>query len=123
MRVGDLFGKEGIIEIEDRLSVLQEYVGGTINIISVGVNNLVIVLNDNRKIENLRTNRAWVVEDEVKDIIVGNAFICRYNPEGDLINVEEEDIPVINSIFKIMVGFDGVMATCVESYVLKEYKF
>ena len=99
MRVGDLFGKEGIIEIEDKLSVLQEYVGGTIDIISVGVNNLVIVLNDDGKIENLRVNRAWIVDDEVKDIIVGNAFICRYNVEGDLIDVED----IIGGAFSVSV--------------------
>ncbi len=123
LRVGDIFGKEGIIEIEDRLEILQEYVGGSIDIISLGVNNLVIVLNTDGKIKKLKTNRVWVNDDEVKDIIVGDCLVCRSNAEGELVSVEEDDIAVINSMLKVMIGFDGENAKCMESFTTKEYKF
>ena len=101
--------REGIVEIENSLCDEQEFVGGYIEVISIG-NGIDLVCNEEGKINNLKPNVVWIEEGKVVEIICGNCFLCRYNDAGDFISVKDEDVNYIKSrLFPIEAIIDNTI--------------
>lgn len=49
-------------------------------------------LNETGKLENMRPCVPLVFGDQVYDVIAGNTLVTRYNQEGDIIALTDEDI-------------------------------
>ncbi len=94
-------GKEPAeIELENDLNVLQEFVGGYIEVIELSHPDLnciyLLVCNEEGKIQHLPSNRPVYNEDgEMIDIICGDFFICRAS-EDDFAGLEDGDIDAID---------------------------
>ena len=85
--------KGEIIEIENTLKAKQDFVGGTIQCVSIN-DEIDLIVNDDGKLIGLPLNRAWLYKDKLIDLIVGNAFCCRH--EGsEFTDIKESDIPAI----------------------------
>ena len=87
---------EGIIEMENSLESEQKFVGGHIEVISIG-NEIDLVCNEEGKINCLQPTVAWIEEGKIIDIICGDCFLCRHNEEGDFVSIKDEDIEYIQS--------------------------
>lgn len=89
-------GNMGVIE--NSLKVLQNYVGGDIQVVGL-TQGLVIICNDDGKILGLPVNRAITDGAErVYDVVVGNALIVRTAGE-EFASITEADIPIIEKYF------------------------
>ena len=92
-------------EFKDSLDVLQEYVGGYIDVVALDY-RIDLVINDEGKIKNLPANRAWTDGNgRVYDIIHGNILCVRHDGDGEFISIEKEDIPIIE---KALIPLKGV---------------
>lgn len=49
-------------------------------------------LNETGKLENMRPCVPLIFGDQVYDVIAGNTLVTRYNQEGDIIALTDEDI-------------------------------
>lgn len=129
-----------VSEIDNTLEAKQKFVGGTIQVVHL-TEDIDIICNDNGKNENLLPNRVWigdkkpiadgifVDEDnnnmtviymlgiyDIVDVIVGNIIAVRHDDEGNFTSIQEEDIPVIESL---LYPFDVIFNQVV---FMKDYK-
>lgn len=87
------------IELVNDLKILQEFVGGYIEIIELSHQDFnciyLLVCNEEGKINQLSANRPVYNEDgELIDIICGDFFICRAS-EDDFYGLEDGDLEAI----------------------------
>lgn len=108
MRVDDDKVYRGYVErIPNTLKSVQEFVGGTICVVSLN-RDILLVLNDNGKLIDLPVNRVWEDKDRnVLDILMGNVFACRSDGAGEFASILEEDIPVILQSIKPIYDIRG----------------
>lgn len=84
--IGKMFGKKPeVMEIGTELEVLQEFVGGYIEVpfISPALRdrNIIVVVNEEGKLKGLQPTMALVHNGEVLDCLVGQIFFC--STDGD----------------------------------------
>lgn len=109
LHVGDFSYKKDFETIENTLEAKQKFVGGTIQGICFDrEHKLDIILNDDGKLIGLPLNRAWIIDNIVVDIIVGEAFICRHDDKGNYCSIQEEDLDIIFNTFKPILLYLGV---------------
>lgn len=82
-------------EIENDLKSFQDYVGGLIQVVGL-TDDIEIICNDEGKLMNLPLNRAWLIDGELVDVLVGDILACRFDDEGNFDDIKEEDIEEIN---------------------------
>lgn len=85
--------------IANDLKSCQEIVGGYIEAVTLKDGSIMIV-NEDGKIMGLPFCRDLNVIGH-NDFIVGNAFICNGNDEGDFTSLEESQIELYTKIFGI----------------------
>ena len=112
-------------EFEDSLDVLQEYVGGYIDVVALN-HGIDLVINDEGKIKELPINRAWTNGNgRVYDIIHGNILCVRHDGEGEFISIEKEDIPIIEKTLIPLISLKGSpfdIKVLIDSAALPVYK-
>lgn len=82
-------------EIENTLESLQNEVQGYIEIINMpSISDLVIIFNEEGKLKDLEPN--FAVNGSM---IFGNVIIAKDNLDGDLTNLEDEEIKLIKKMF------------------------
>ncbi len=90
-------------EIENTLQAIQSFAGGDIQVISLS-SGIVLICNEEGKLEGLPPNRALYYEadgkDTIYDFVVGNCLCVRYNDEGNFTSILEEDLAVIQRFAK-----------------------
>ena len=69
------------IEIENTLEAMQEFVGGYIEVVSLGIRNLVLVCDDEGKLKEKLPNYELIRSSGNVDVIVGDFFICKAEGE------------------------------------------
>ena len=79
--------------LENELEVMQEAVGGYIDIVSLE-GGVCILLNDEGKLIGLEGNRRIG-----NDIIVGNFYVCGSNDEGELVSLTDEEMEKYTDMF------------------------
>lgn len=88
-------------EIEDKLEVLQDIVGGYIEYVDLSQDGLTMIVNEEGKIYDLEYNlRATLLYDATHmghDMILGNVIILR-DKDGENIDIEKEDIDTIKKL-------------------------
>lgn len=77
-------------EIEDTLDAMQKFVDGDIEVINI-TDKILLVCNEEGKLRGLPPAAFIVRNQEAKDIIVGNFFLCREDGE-DMVSIQESDI-------------------------------
>ena len=82
-----VFEQPKVVEIENNLSTLQNYVGGLIDIVEIE-EDVDIIINDEGKLLGLSPN---LVLYEFRDIIVGD-FLVVGQKNGETISLSEEKI-------------------------------
>ena len=94
--VGDI----EVIDIENKLEVIQDLVGGYIEYVDLSQDGVDMIINEEGKIYNLDYNlqatllyRATHLYKD--DYIVGDVIIVRTNDEGENIGLEDADITTI----------------------------
>lgn len=100
--------EEGIMEVENTLKALQEFVGGYIEVYPIGDDLLVVlVLNEEGKFNGMKPVAAYVEdEDKIVDIFFGNVLVCRSKKE-EFTDIKDSDIEVIKSKIKRIVAMFG----------------
>lgn len=88
-------------EIEDKLEVLQDIVGGYIEYVDLSQDGLTMIVNEEGKIYDLEYNLgATLLYDATHmghDMILGNVIILR-DKDGENIDIEKEDIDTIKKL-------------------------
>lgn len=102
----------GLMEVENSLEAVQKFVGGYIETIGMG-NGIVLVCNEEGKLNNMAPVAVWVENNEIADVICGSCFLCRHDNVGNFISINEEDADYIktkllpyNEILKRIVFID-----------------
>ena len=87
-----------VIELENDLKEMQDFVGGYIEAIPV-TDELILVCNEEGKYLDLPTNRQVYMMDRpvLRDVICGNFFVCRDNEE-DFADIHDGDIESLGGI-------------------------
>lgn len=93
-------------QIENTLKAKQSYVGGLIQVVSL-TPEIIVICNDEGKIQQLPPNRAWVESSGVVDFFAGNILCVRHSgdefasilPE-DIAEIERRLIP-LKSVSKV----------------------
>ena len=93
-------------QIENTLNAKQSYVGGLIQAVSL-TPEIIVICNDEGKIQQLPPNRAWVESSGVVDFFAGNILCVRHSgdefasilPE-DIAEIERRLIP-LKSVSKV----------------------
>ena len=93
-------------QIENTLKAKQSYVGGLIQAVSL-TPEIIVICNDEGKIQQLPPNRAWVESSGVVDFFAGNILCVRHSgdefasilPE-DIAEIERRLIP-LKSVSKV----------------------
>ena len=80
-------------EIENTLKVLQNYVGGLIQTVHL-TEKIIVICNDEGKLQQLPLNRVWMDSQEILDYFVGNILCVRHQGE-EFSSIEPKDIPII----------------------------
>ena len=80
-------------EIRNSLKELQRYVGGLIQAVHL-TQSVIVICNDEGKLQQLPINRARIDNDQVIDYFVGNILCVRHSGE-EFASIEPEDIEVI----------------------------
>jgi hypothetical protein len=85
--------------IDNSLEAMQQEVGGYIE--AVGIDeNLSIICNEEGKLMGLPANKPLKFDGQIVDILMGNFFISRVDPEtGESIDITDKDIAFAKSIF------------------------
>ena len=97
---------QGIMEVENTLKALQEFVGGYIEVYPIG-DDLLVVLNEEGKFNGMKPVAAYVEdEDKVIDIFYGNVLVCRSKHE-EFTDIKDSDIEVIKSKIKRVIAMFG----------------
>lgn len=96
---------EGIMEVENTLKALQEFVGGYIEVYPIG--DLLVVLNEEGKFNGMKPVAAYVEgEDQIVDIFYGNFLVCRSKHE-EFTDIKDSDIEFIKSKIKRILAMFG----------------
>lgn len=106
--------------MENTLKAKQKYVGGLIQVVSLN-SDIVVICNDEGKLEGLPPNRVFMEGSEPVDIFVGNILAVRHGREGDFTSIHEEDIPVIEETLKPIKVIVGSTIVLAHKDSLKEY--
>ena len=80
-------------QIENTLKAHQAYVGGLIQAVHL-TPEIIVICNDEGKLQQLPVNRARIDNDQVIDYFVGNILCVRHSGE-EFASIEPEDIEVI----------------------------
>ncbi len=75
--------KPEVIEIDNTLESLQEFVGGTIDFIYPFADEVGLVVNDEGKILGLPLNRALRSDGKIYDIIAGSFLVVALKGENE----------------------------------------
>ena len=98
--------EESIMEVENTLKALQEFVGGYIEVYPIG-GDLLVVLNEEGKFNGMKPVAAYVEdEDKIVDIFFGNVLVCRSKHE-EFTDIKDSDIEVIKSKIKRVIAMFG----------------
>lgn len=95
------------VSIENTLEAFQKFVSegsearGEIEIVPVS-GSIVCVLHGEGKVIGLPPTLAWIKGEEVIDVLAGDIFFCREGEEGELANIEKEDIDFIREHFRLI---------------------
>lgn len=81
-------------EISNDLATFQKLVGGYIEVIALS-DRLMIICNENGKLEGLEDNRRFK-----NDIIVGNFFIAADGGDGDFTSLTDDEINMLYKKFE-----------------------
>ena len=82
--------------INDDLKSLQRIVGGHIEVLPISNEvPLIAIVNETGKLDNLPPTAAFIVNNNIADIIVGNIIVCRVDGENMADIIEEIDISII----------------------------
>lgn len=81
-------------QIENTLKAHQRYVGGMIQAVHI-TPEIIVICNDEGKIQQLPLNRARIDNNQVIDYFVGNILCVRHSGEEFASIIEPEDIPII----------------------------
>ena len=99
--VGDI----EVIDIENKLEVIQDLVGGYIEYCNLSQDNIEMIINEEGKIYNLDynlyatlLNRATHLYND--DYIVGDVIIVKVNEYGENIDLKDNDICIIKEMIK-----------------------
>ena len=88
-------------EIEDKLEVLQDIVGGYIEYVDLSQDGLTMIVNEEGKIYDLEYNLgATLLYDTTHmghDMILGNAIIVR-DKDGENASISDEDIKLVKDM-------------------------
>lgn len=95
----------GFMEIENSLEAEQAFVGGYIDVVSIG-NGIDLVCNDEGKMNGSSPSVAWVEGDDIVDIVFGDFFLCR-SKDGEFISINDEDVKYIKEKLKIIIFSNG----------------
>ena len=121
LRVNEITGwsyKGYIGEIEDKLEILQQYVGGSIQLTSIG-HGIEVLCNDDGKLMGLVPNRCFLNNDgKVLDVYVGN-IACFRTDNDNLADIQEEDIPYIEQRLKAVMFIDKNMGVVIDPNPMK----
>lgn len=82
-----------ISQIENTLKAHQAYVGGLIQAVHL-TEKIIVICNDEGKIQQLPVNRVWMDSQEILDYFVGNILCVRHHGEN-FSSIEPGDIEVI----------------------------
>lgn len=95
-----------VVEIENKLEVMQEIVGGYIEFHDIDP-SVSIVCNEEGKMIGLELNRGlYTPEGKLWEIIAGTFFIARTDFEsGELVSLTDEDIARYMEQFKMAESF------------------
>ena len=80
-------------QIENTLKSHQRYVGGLIQAVHISP-EIVVICNEEGKLQQLPLNRARIDNDQVIDYFVGNILCVRHQGE-EFSSIEPKDIPII----------------------------
>lgn len=87
-------------QIENTLKAKQSYVGGLIQAVSL-TPKIIVICNDEGKIQQLPPNRAWVESSGVVDFFAGNILCVRHSGDEfasilpkDIAEIERRLIPL-----------------------------
>lgn len=85
-------------EIGNKLEDLQEVVNGYIQVIGdpFGNANIVMIVNEEGKLKNLKINTAIVYKGAIIDIVVGSCILAGYNGDEIVGLTEEQELECIN---------------------------
>lgn len=93
-------------QIENTLKAKQSYVGGLIQAVSL-TPEIIVICNDEGKIQQLPPNRAWVESSGVVDFFAGNILCVRHSGDEfasilpkDIAEIERRLIP-LKSVSKV----------------------
>lgn len=93
-------------QIENTLKAKQSYVGGLIQVVSL-TPEIIVICNDEGKIQQLPPNRAWVESSGVVDFFAGNILCVRHSGDEfasilpkDIAEIERRLIP-LKSVSKV----------------------
>ena len=82
--------------INDDLKTLQRIVGGHIEVLPISNEvPLIAIVNETGKLDNLPPTAAFIVNNNIADIIVGNIIVCRVDGENMADIIEEIDVSII----------------------------
>lgn len=91
------------MEVENTLEGLQQFVGGYIECINL-TEELVLVCNEEGKINGMSISTIWLEDGEVVEMIAGPCLVCRSDEEGEFVSIMDSDINVIRE--KLTSGCD-----------------
>ena len=82
------------IEIDNSLKSLQKYVDGLIEVIYPSDDTVVMICNEEGKMNALPPNRALFTDGSKKivDLIVGNMLICGVDDDGNFASLTDEQL-------------------------------
>ena len=97
------------MEIENSLEAEQDFVGDLIDVYPL-TDELDLVCNDNGWIDGLEArvlvlgegeeDEGEVGKREIRTIIPGDCFVCRFDEEGNFVSINDEDVKVIKHYAK-----------------------
>lgn len=88
-------GKSAVLtEIDGSLKSMQAVVRGLIEVIPMFDGDVVLVCNEEGKLQGLAPNRPVYLpgDDKPYDIIYGTFFLCSVNEDGDMLELPEDKL-------------------------------
>lgn len=103
---------------EDTLKWFQGYVGGYVEVVSLGAmtanplfDDIDLVLHEEGKVQQLQPSLLFLTnENRVVDYIAGNAILCTTDEEGNWVGLDEETIERVSNAMFIGDTSNGKMA-------------
>lgn len=93
-RVGE---KPEIIEIDNRLESLQEFVDGYIEVLPLGDTEYLCICNEEGKNLRLAPNREIIHHGRVQDVIFGDFLVCKSNGD-EFAGLTDSDLKTVSNI-------------------------